>query len=94
MDAFGPCDTELVFMQGEIINESGTMTGGGAKPRGGRMCLGSSAPRVVDTKAAAAELAKEEQGMQAVLHVMPPGRLCLTNIALPWHEDDRPMRTT
>jgi len=39
-----------------MINESGTMTGGGGKPRGGRMCLGSAAPRPLDTREAAAAL--------------------------------------
>lgn len=42
--------------QGEMINESGTMTGGGGKPRGGRMCIGSGAPKSVDPRAAEAEL--------------------------------------
>lgn len=27
-------------VKGEMINENGTMSGGGAKPRGGRMCIG------------------------------------------------------
>lgn len=39
-----------------MINESGTMTGGGGKPRGGRMCIGSGAPKSVDPRAAEAEL--------------------------------------
>lgn len=43
-----------------MINETGTLTGGGGKPRGGRMCLGSAAPRSLDTKQAAAELAESE----------------------------------
>lgn len=34
------CPTE----QGELISESGTMTGGGGKPRRGKMRLGSGAP--------------------------------------------------
>ena len=37
------------------------MTGGGDKPRGGRICLGTAAPRAVDTRQAAAELATAEQ---------------------------------
>ncbi|KAK9798137.1 hypothetical protein WJX73_006477 [Symbiochloris irregularis] len=56
----------VVTLKGEIINESGTMTGGGAQPRGGRMRLGSSAPRPLDTEAAAADLAKEEQTAQGI----------------------------
>lgn len=55
--------------QGETINESGTMTGGGGKPRGGRMCLGNAAPRAVNTKAAASELAKDEQTLAAAQEV-------------------------
>lgn len=39
-----------------MINESGTMTGGGGKPRGGRMLIGSGAPKSVDPRAAQAEL--------------------------------------
>ena len=56
-------------MQGETINESGTMTGGGGKPKGGRMCLGSAAPRSMDTKAATAELAKEEKALSITQQV-------------------------
>ena len=48
-----------------MINESGTMTGGGGKPRGGRMCIGSQAPRGVDSRAAAQELAAAEQELLA-----------------------------
>ena len=44
-----------------MINESGTMSGGGGKPRGGRMCLGTAAPKTLDTRAAAAELQAAEQ---------------------------------
>ena len=50
-------------MQGETISEAGTMTGGGSKPRGGRMCIGSAAPRSIDARAAAAELAQEEKSL-------------------------------
>eukprot|EP00887_Chlorella_sp_A99_P001225 scaffold14.g1225.t1 len=47
--------------EGELIEQSGTMSGGGGKPRGGRMCLGSAAPRPApDARAAAAELAAAE----------------------------------
>ena len=44
-----------------MINESGTMSGGGGKPRGGRMCLGTASPRSIDTQAADAELQVAEQ---------------------------------
>ncbi|KAI8101201.1 hypothetical protein M9435_001309 [Picochlorum sp. BPE23] len=33
----------VVTVKGEMINENGTMSGGGAKPRGGRMCIGEKA---------------------------------------------------
>jgi structural maintenance of chromosome 4 len=36
------------------------MSGGGGKPRGGRICLGNAAPRSVDTKAASKELEAAE----------------------------------
>ncbi len=39
-----------------MINESGTMTGGGGKPRGGRMCTGKDAPKSVDPRVAEADL--------------------------------------
>jgi len=57
-------------MQGEMINESGTMTGGGGKPRGGRMCLGSAAPRPLDTREVAAALAAAEQELTAGTQVL------------------------
>lgn len=44
-----------------MINESGTMSGGGGKPRGGRMCLGKAALCSLDTQTAAAELQAAEQ---------------------------------
>jgi hypothetical protein len=34
----------LQLLQGEVISESGTMTGGGGKPRRGKMRVGSGAP--------------------------------------------------
>ena len=48
-----------------MINETGTMTGGGGKPRGGKICLGSAAPRALDTREAAAELAVAEGELAA-----------------------------
>ena len=52
-----------------MINDTGTMTGGGGKPRGGRMCLGNAAPRPANTRASAAELAAAEQREAASLQV-------------------------
>ena len=55
------CFNPIAYLQGEMINESGTMSGGGGKPRGGRMCLGKEARRVIDTSTAQAELQAAEQ---------------------------------
>ncbi len=56
--------------QGQLIAESGTMSGGGGRPSRGRIQLGSSAPRGnVDAKAAAAELKQAEQQMEAANQV-------------------------
>ena len=55
----------VVTLQGQLIAESGTMSGGGGRPSRGRMQLGSAAPRGnVDAKAAAAELAAAEQQLE------------------------------
>ena len=48
----------VVTMKGEMINENGTMSGGGAKPRGGRMCLGDKAKSL---KSDPSEAAKEAE---------------------------------
>lgn len=61
-----------VLMQGEMINEAGTLTGGGGKPRGGRMCLGSAAPRSIDSREAASELANAEQQLEQHMQVQHP----------------------
>lgn len=39
-----------------MINETGTMTGGGGKPKGGRMLVGNAAPRALNPKEATEEL--------------------------------------
>ncbi len=53
--------------QGQLIADSGTMSGGG-KPQTGRMALGNSAPRgaATDARAAEAELRKAEQEADAL----------------------------
>ena len=56
-------------VQGEMINESGTMTGGGGKPRAGRMCLGSAAPCRADDKASASELISAEKELAVTQRV-------------------------
>ena len=63
-------------MQGEMINDSGTMTGGGGKPRGGRLRLGSGAPKPVDQRAAAAELGTAEKQEHASAEVPLPYHTC------------------
>lgn len=56
--------------QGEMVNDSGTMTGGGGKPRGGRMRLGSAAPKQAsDARSQAADLAAAEKQEAANLQV-------------------------
>ena len=56
--------------QGEMINESGTMSGGGGKPRGGRMCLGKLAASLVDTGTAKVELEAAEADLAACSEVL------------------------
>ena len=63
-------------MQGEMINDSGTMTGGGGKPRGGRLRLGSGAPRPGDQRAAAAELDTAEKQEHASAEVPLLSHIC------------------
>ena len=62
-------EQSLPMMQGEMINEAGTLTGGGGKPRGGRMCLGNAAPRAIDSREAATELAAAEQQLEQQMQV-------------------------
>ncbi|WIA28149.1 hypothetical protein OEZ86_010718 [Tetradesmus obliquus] len=70
--AYGARDkrfSRVVTMAGQLIAESGTMSGGGGKPRGGRMKLGNAAPRAAaaaDGKAAAKELAATEAQLAEV----------------------------
>lgn len=60
----------VVTLKGEMINESGTMTGGGGKPRGGRICLGKAAPRAADGKELDAALEEDEQTLAQQAQVM------------------------
>ncbi|CAK0785709.1 hypothetical protein CVIRNUC_008920 [Coccomyxa viridis] len=64
----------VVTLQGEMINDSGTMTGGGGKPRGGRLRLGSGAPRPGDQRAAAAELDTAEKQEHASAEALAEAR--------------------
>ena len=69
-----------------MINESGTMSGGGGKPRGGRMCLGKAALCSLDTQAVAAELQAAEQeldsGTQVHQCLMGLKHLCCSCLAV------------
>lgn len=58
-----------------MINESGTMTGGGGKARGGRICLGNAPPKPVDAKMAEAELAQAEAELKSSLQVRSVSRI-------------------
>jgi len=66
----------VVTLKGEMINENGTMSGGGAKPRGGRMCLGSKA--VASGKSehskAAEEAASAEEQLQELTRKVAEAR--------------------
>lgn len=57
-----------------MINESGTMTGGGGRPRSGRMCIGSQAPRSLDARAAAEELQLSEGELSAIQDALRDAR--------------------
>jgi len=58
-----------VTLMGQLIETSGTMSGGGGKPRSGRMCLGSTAPKGaadgpgLDVKALEKELDKVNKSL-------------------------------
>jgi structural maintenance of chromosome 4 len=56
---------KVVTLAGQLIADSGAMTGGGGRPRGGRMRTGSAAPTGVaaDAKAAEKELGLAERQM-------------------------------
>jgi len=55
--AYGQTRRRVVTLQGQLIETSGAMSGGGAKPRSGRMRVGKEAPVIEDP----AEVAKEIQ---------------------------------
>jgi hypothetical protein len=59
----------VVTLAGQLIETSGTMSGGGNKPRGGRMCTGASAPvigAVMDAEESAAAVAEAERELSTV----------------------------
>jgi hypothetical protein len=56
--------------QGQLISESGTMSGGGGRPSRGRMALGSAAPRGnADAEAVQKELKQAEKLLEALTQV-------------------------
>ncbi|RMZ56099.1 hypothetical protein APUTEX25_004523 [Auxenochlorella protothecoides] len=64
--AYGPDPRwrRVVTLAGEVINEAGTLSGGGGRPKGGRIALGTAAPRAGAASSgqdAAAELAGAEK---------------------------------
>ncbi|KAL6780915.1 SMC4 [Auxenochlorella protothecoides x Auxenochlorella symbiontica] len=64
--AYGPDPRwrRVVTLAGEVINEAGTLSGGGGRPKGGRIALGTAAPRAGAAPGgqdAAAELAGAEK---------------------------------
>ena len=68
----------VVTLKGEMINENGTMSGGGAKPRGGRLCLGSAAPKVADAKEAAIDLRGAEAELEEAAVALKTARVALS----------------
>lgn len=53
--------SRVVTVKGEMINENGTMSGGGAKPRGGRICVGKKALVTACNQEQAAKEAKNAE---------------------------------
>jgi len=62
--AYGAKRHRVVTLKGQVIETSGTMSGGGSKPISGRMRVGKEKPVVVDEKAAAREVAESEKELQ------------------------------
>lgn len=71
----------VVTKKGEMINENGTMSGGGSKPRGGRMCLGDKpSAAAVDPKQAAAEARMAEQELEDIFQRVKEARSRVSEI--------------
>ena len=62
--AYGAKRHRVVTLKGQVIETSGTMSGGGSKPISGRMRVGKEKPVVIDEKAAAREVADSEKELQ------------------------------
>ena len=50
----------LCAVQGDLIAENGTMSGGGGNVRTGKMCLGNAAPQTASDREVRAELERLE----------------------------------
>ena len=68
----------VVTAKGEMINETGTMSGGGAKPRGGRLRLGNAAPKAVDVKEADRDMKAAEKELADAVAALQLARQALT----------------
>lgn len=55
----------IVTLEGQLIESSGTMSGGGSKPRSGRMRLGTIAPQKPNVSTVEGTLEEEEANLQA-----------------------------
>jgi len=72
----------VVTQKGEMINENGTMSGGGAKPRGGRMCLGDKAAEsIIDPNQAAKEAKKAEMELEELVNKVKQSRANVSEAA-------------
>lgn len=55
--------------QGELIETSGAMTGGGGAPRGGRIRIGSSPPALIDPQVASSQLQEITSELDSMVQV-------------------------
>lgn len=71
--------SRVVTIRGEMINENGTMSGGGAKPRGGRICVGEKAlVTKVDQGKAANEAKNAEKELEELTRQVRDARAHVT----------------
>ena len=62
--AYGKTRKRVVTLAGQLIETSGTMSGGGAKPKGGRMRTGTAGAGAAGDAAAAAVAAAAEKELK------------------------------
>ena len=67
--AYGAKRHRVVTLKGQVIETSGTMSGGGSKPISGRMRVGKEKPVVVDEKAAAREVAESRKSYKKLRQI-------------------------